>query len=64
MSLDKAIAHGKEHRKPYYRSGKWDRTCRPNGKCAWCRDNRRIGDLKRADQTRESQEAPHTQEAK
>lgn len=56
MSLDKGITHGKEHRKPYYRSGKYDRTCRPHGSCDWCRDNRRIGDLKRADAATESQE--------
>ena len=40
MSLDKAIQHGKEHRKPYYRSGRFDRTCRPNGSCGYCRNNR------------------------
>jgi len=40
MSLDKAIEHGKEHRKPYYRSGKFDLTCRPNGGCPWCKRNR------------------------
>ena len=40
MSLDKAINHGKEHRKPYYGSGKHDRTCRPNGGCPYCEGNR------------------------
>lgn len=40
MSLDKAIQHGKEHRKPYYRSGKFDLTCRPNGGCPYCENNR------------------------
>lgn len=40
MSLDKGIEHGKEHRKPYYCSGKHDRTCRPNGSCSYCRCNR------------------------
>lgn len=40
MSLDKAIARGKEHRKEYYRSGRYDVTCRPHGSCAWCRNNR------------------------
>ena len=40
MSLEKAIEHGKEHRKPYYRSGIFDRTCRPGGSCPWCRENR------------------------
>lgn len=40
MSLDKAIEHGKEKRKPYYRAGKYDPTCRPNGGCSWCENNR------------------------
>lgn len=40
MSLDKAIMHNKEHRKPYYRSGKHDKTCRPGGSCPYCQDNR------------------------
>lgn len=31
MSLDKAILHGKEHRKPYSRN---------HGNCDWCKDNR------------------------
>jgi hypothetical protein len=40
MSLDKAILHGKEKRKPYYKSGKFDPTCRPHGGCPYCRKNR------------------------
>ena len=40
MSLDKAIQHGKEKRKPYYRSGKFDPTCRPNGGCTYCENGR------------------------
>ena len=38
--LDKAIEHGKEHRKPYYHSGRVDLTCRPHGGCPWCERNR------------------------
>lgn len=38
--LDKSIKHGKEKRKPYYKSGKFDRTCRPNGGCPSCESNR------------------------
>jgi hypothetical protein len=41
MSLDKGIEHGKEKRKPYYRSGKFDPTCRPNGGCTYCENGRR-----------------------
>lgn len=40
MSLDKAIAAGKERRKPYRKSKRWDRTCRNHGSCSYCVDNR------------------------
>ena len=40
MSLDKAIAHGKEKRKPYHGSKAIDRTCRNHGSCPRCRQNR------------------------
>lgn len=43
MSLDKAITHGQEHRRPYYRSGRFDKTCRPHGGCEWCLGNRMYG---------------------
>ena len=41
MSLDKAIKHGKEHRKPYTGSKAIDGTCRNHGSCPWCEENRR-----------------------
>ena len=41
MSLDKAIKHGKEHRKPYTGSKSIDRTCRNNQGCHWCEENRK-----------------------
>jgi hypothetical protein len=48
MSLDKAIASGKERRKGYQErglSGEFDKTCRPHGggtsiPCPWCENNR------------------------
>ena len=40
MSLDKAIAHGKEKRKPYRGCKAIDPTCRNNGSCEWCKSNR------------------------
>ena len=40
MSLDKAILYGKEHRKPYHKSKRFDKTCRNHGSCPYCRDNR------------------------
>lgn len=39
MSLDKAIRYGKEHRKQYYDSRRYDRTCRNHGSCPWCQGN-------------------------
>ena len=41
MSLDKAIKHGKEKRKPYRKSKAFDRTCRNHGSCPWCANNRK-----------------------
>ena len=38
--LDKAIEHGKEHRQPYRKSKRFDRSCRNHGSCPYCRDNR------------------------
>lgn len=40
MSLNKAIEHGKERRKPYTGSKAIDRTCRNHGSCSWCLGNR------------------------
>lgn len=40
MSLDKAIKHGKEHRKPYRKAKAVDATCRNHGSCPYCRGNR------------------------
>lgn len=40
MSMDKAIEHGKEKRKPYRGSKAIDRTCRNHGGCVWCNENR------------------------
>jgi hypothetical protein len=40
VSLDKAIKHGKEHRKPYRNSKRFDSTCRNHGSCSYCEGNR------------------------
>ena len=40
MSLDKAIEHKKEKRKPYYRSKRFDKACRCHGGCPYCLHNR------------------------
>lgn len=47
MSLDKAIAHNKEHRKIYYGTKSIDRTCRNHGSCAYCQANRQYKNKKR-----------------
>lgn len=47
MSLDKAIEHGKEKRKPYRGSKAIDPTCRNHGGCEWCKENRTIKDIKK-----------------
>lgn len=40
MSFDKAILHGKEHRKPYRGGKAVDKTCRNHGGCPACLENR------------------------
>lgn len=40
MSLDKAIEHGKEKRKPYQKAKAIDRTCRNHGSCKYCERGR------------------------
>lgn len=40
MSLDKAIEHGKEHRKQYTGSKSFDYSCRNHGDCPCCKANR------------------------
>lgn len=40
--LDKAIKYGKEKRKPYRDSRRFDRSCRHGGRCSYCSDNRQV----------------------
>lgn len=40
MSLDKAVEHGKEHRKRFRKSKRFDRSCRCHGGCGWCREDK------------------------
>ena len=47
MSLDKAILHGKEKRKPYRRAKAVDSHCRNHGNCEWCNQNRTYAEVKR-----------------
>jgi hypothetical protein len=41
MTLDKAITHGKEHRKPYRGAKSIDGTCRNHGSCTYCAAGRK-----------------------
>ena len=45
--LDKAIDHGKEHRKKYKGSKSFDRSCRNHGNCGWCVTNRTFFHIKK-----------------
>lgn len=56
MSLDKAIKHGKEHRKKYFGSKAFDGTCRNHGSCEHCRENRLYA-RKKSEQAAELKEA-------
>ena len=47
MPLDKAIASGKEHRKPYRGAQAVDASCRPHGGCPHCEAGREHKDEKR-----------------
>lgn len=41
MSLDKAIEHKKEKRRPYRGAKAADKSCRNHGSCPWCLENRK-----------------------
>jgi hypothetical protein len=65
MSLYKSINHKKEKRKPYYTTGRFDPTCRPNGGCPYCRNNRAHKHKKKEisckDQIKEYSEEPQSE---
>lgn len=47
MSLDKAIANGKEYRKPYKKAKAIDKCCRNHGDCTYCLGNRKYNSVRR-----------------
>jgi hypothetical protein len=47
MSLEKAIKHGKEHRKSYRGSRLVDSSCRNHGGCLWCAEGRQYSSRRR-----------------
>lgn len=48
MSLNSAIKHKKEYRKPYRGAKAVDSSCRNHGSCNWCRENREYANRRRA----------------
>lgn len=54
---DKAILHGKEHRKPYNGAKAVDRSCRNHGGCDYCANGRlhkrRVAELSAIEQVKE-----------
>jgi len=56
MSLDKAIEHGKEKRKPYIGAKANDRTCRNHGDCPRCRKGRMHKQMKAEEASRQALE--------
>jgi len=45
--MNKAIEHGKEHRKPYRGAKAIDCACRNHGSCSWCEENRKYKYIKK-----------------
>lgn len=56
MSLDKAIEHGKEKRKPYTGAKAFACSCRNHGSCDWCRRNRMYQQIKMEEHARKALE--------
>ena len=56
MSLNKAIEHGKEHRKQYTGAKAIDCTCRNHGSCEWCKSNRLYQQMKHEEASRQALE--------
>ena len=50
MGLEKAIEHGKEHRKHYRGSKRFAWSCRNHNGCPWCEGNRMNSSKKREDE--------------
>lgn len=53
MSLKKAIASGKEHRKDFRGSERFDKTCRCHGGCPYCLGNRMHSTIVRKEAAKE-----------
>ena len=40
MTMDKGVKHGKEFRRPYRKSKRFDKSCRNHGSCSRCQGDR------------------------
>ena len=47
MSFDNHYPNRKDWRKPYYRSARFDTTCRNHGSCGWCTNRRTFKNKRR-----------------
>lgn len=47
MSLEKAIKYGKERRKPFTHGKAARYSCRNQGSCQWCLENRMINTIRK-----------------
>lgn len=56
MSLNKAIAHGKEKRKPYRGSKAFSHRCRNHGGCGACEGNRLYQTMKEMERMEEQKD--------
>lgn len=52
MSLNKAIEHKKEKRKPYRKAKAIDKMCRNHGGCPYCENNRLYKSKKLKEETK------------
>ena len=57
MSLDKAIAHKKEHRKPFYKGKAISLSCRNHKSCPQCQGNRMHSNEKKIISSKEQMNA-------
>lgn len=62
MSLNKAIEHGKEHRKQYTGAKYNDSSCRNHGDCPRCRKDRMYQQMKQEEASRQALEEVEDEE--
>ena len=57
MSFDNNYPHRKDWRKPYRKSKRFDRSCRPHGNCGYCEQDRLFTNMQRVPLLDEEAEA-------